>query len=193
MASKIEEKPAGYLEGSLLIATPAMQGTCFAKSLVFVFAHDEDGAMGIVINHIFDNLNYHHVFKQLNITDVEKTLDLPVHFGGPVESERGFILHTNDMRYTPVLKETNDIILSSNVDLLKDIASGKGPKQALFALGYAGWEAGQLEKEIENNSWISVPASSEVIFSSNHKSKWLETAQSYGIDLYRFSSNAGHA
>lgn len=202
MASKITEKHAGYLEGKLLIATPFLGGGCFMRSVIYVFAHDEDGAMGIVINHIFDNLKYSQIFKQLEINSEPTSFeDLPVHFGGPVESERGFVLHTyegmdNDYfkdHQSTVLKRSNEIILSSNLDILKDIAQGHGPKQSIFALGYAGWEPGQLEQEVAMNSWIAVPATPELIFSSDHKSKWRETAESFGIDLHKLTPTTGHA
>lgn len=202
MASRIAEKPAGYLEGKLLIATPFLGSGCFAHAVIYIFAHDEDGAMGLVINHIFDNLKYSQIFDQLKISvDTAPFDDLPVHFGGPVEAERGFVLHTQeglDQEYMAdhkgtVLKRNNEIILSSNLDILKEIAKGKGPKKSLFALGYAGWEAGQLEQEITANSWIAVPATPELIFSSDHQSKWLETAQSFGIDLHRLTPDVGHS
>lgn len=193
MASNLIEKPAGYLEGALLVATPSLRESCFARSVVYVFAHDEDGAMGLVINHVFDNLNSKQVFNQLHITDITPSISLPIHFGGPVESERGFILHTNDVLYPQTLKENKGIVLSSNVDLLKDIALGKGPKNVIFALGYAGWQGGQLEEEIAHNQWITFPATTDIIFSHTRSSKWLETGKAFGIDLYRISDEAGHA
>ena len=110
-----------------------------------------------------------------------------------MESERGFILHSDDAPHTTPLKENFGIALSSNIKLLENIAEGTGPTHALLALGYAGWSPGQLEKELESNSWVEVPATQDIIFSKNHESKWLETAQSYGIDLYRLSIECGHA
>lgn len=202
MGSKIAEKPPGYLEGQLLIATPFLAGGCFMRSVVYIFAHDDDGAMGLVINHIFDNLKYSQIFNQLNISPTTPfPEDRPVHFGGPVECERGFILHTKEgldhdyftNHHNSVLKRNNEIILSSNVDILKNIAAGKGPKHSLFALGYAGWDPGQLEQEIAMNSWILVPASPELIFDPQPSSKWLGTAESFGIDLHKLTPHVGHA
>lgn len=202
MGSKLIEKTAGYLEGQLLIATPFLTGGCFARSVVYVFAHDEDGAMGIVINHVFDNLKCSQVLKQLDIPTMPTVFkDSPVHFGGPVESERGFILHTHEgvkeeflvSHQETVLRRSNEIILSSNVDILKEMAQGKGPTQSIFALGYSGWDAGQLEQEIALNNWIPVPATPELIFSHSHHSKWLEAAESFGINLQRLTPSIGHA
>ncbi len=193
MAEHSAEKPAGYLEGQLLVATPGIQDSCFAKSVVYIFAHDDDGAMGVVINHIFDNLKYEEILKQFNIVSASSHPILPVHFGGPIQSERGFVVHSRDYLRGVPLKLTGELALSSSVEILQDIAKGEGPRDSILALGYAGWEAGQLEKEIEANSWLPIPASHELIFGKHHKSKWQAAAESVGVDLNRFSLQSGHA
>lgn len=194
MASKItmNEMNEGYLTGQLLVATPALTESYFDKAVIYVLSHNADGAMGIVINHIIQNLSSSLIFNHLNIEHAEQDQDMPIHFGGPIESQRGFVLHTRDYN-VDTFQLSTPIALSSNVQILKEIASGAGPSKSLFALGYAGWEAGQLEAEIAENSWLTMPATEEVIFDISNSNKWDHAIKSVGINSLRFSVDAGHA
>jgi putative transcriptional regulator len=186
--------PGGYLKGQLLIATPLVGSPGFARSVIFMCAHDAQGAMGIIINHIIENISYKELFEQLSI-ERKGTLDrLPVHYGGPVEINRGFVIyHFDDVPHPDTMLTVNDIAISSSLHVLREIAAGRGPKERILALGYAGWGAGQLEQEMEANSWISVPADRDLIFDADNETKWRRAAQSQGIDISKLTSDAGHA
>lgn len=186
--------PTGYLSGQLLIATPLVTSPGFAKSVIFMCAHDSAGAMGIIINHIIENISYKELFEQLAIDRAAHVEKLPVHYGGPVEINRGFVIyHFDELPHPDTLITVNNIAISSSIHVLKEIAAGAGPKERILALGYAGWGAGQLEIEMESNSWISVPATRDLIFSPDNEAKWNRAAQSQGIDIRKLTSDAGHA
>lgn len=184
----------GYLSGQLLVATPLVSSPGFMHSVIFMCNHDENGAMGIIINHIIENISYRDLFEQLSIKREESIDHLPVHYGGPVEINRGFVIyHYDDIPEPESICSINNIAVSSSLNILRDIAHGKGPDQRILALGYAGWAAGQLESEIEANSWISVPVSRELIFASDNEAKWQRAASSQGIDIRKLTSDIGHA
>lgn len=183
----------GYLEGQLLIATPVITGSCFYRAVIYVCVHNEDGAMGIVINHLIQNVTIRDILKQLSIEPIKLTHDIPVHFGGPVDPARGFVLHTDDYSRSETVLMGESIALTSNIEVLRDIALGQGPAESLLALGYAGWAPGQLEEEIEANSWITVPATKELVFDTGNPDKWTKAAASVGIDLLKLSTTVGHA
>lgn len=186
--------PGGYLSSRLLIATPLVSAPAFSRSVIMMFTHDEEGAMGIIINHIIENIGYKDLFEQLSIDSNESVEHLPVHYGGPVEINRGFVIyHFEDMPHADTLLTAGNIAVSSSIHLLRDIAQGNGPKDRILALGYAAWGAGQLEAEMEANSWISVPATRELIFEPDNNIKWKRAAESYGIDISRLTSYVGHA
>lgn len=184
----------GYLGGQLLIATPLVNSPGFSRSVIFMCSHDGNGAMGIIINHIIENISYEDLFEQLSISR-EKTIEkLPVHYGGPVEINRGFVVyHYDDLPHPDSVVSINNIAVSSSLHILRDIAAGHGPKHRLLALGYAGWAAGQLEAEMEANSWISVPSSRDIIFAADNESKWQLAANEQGIDIRKLTSDIGHA
>jgi len=183
----------GYLEGQLLIATPGLQFSCFAKAVIYVCSHSQHGAMGIIINQALEDLSSSILWQHFNIDTHGQQIYMPVHFGGPIDSARGFILHSADYQKPDTINIHQGVALSSSVEILKDIAKGDGPKQRLFALGYAGWGPNQLEKEIEANSWLNVPANNELVFGMDNKAKWQQAARTVGVDLYRLSSQVGHA
>jgi len=187
-----ESKP-GYLEGQLLIATPVVTGSCFYRSVIYVCVHNEEGAMGIVINQIINNVTIRDILKQLGIQPGVMKGDLPVHFGGPVDSARGFVLHTDDYKQRDTVIMKNGIALTSNIDVLKDLTVGVGPSRSIMALGYAGWNAGQLDVEIHQNSWLTAPASPDLVFENGGREKWFTAAESIGVDLLKLSPAAGHA
>lgn len=186
--------PAGYLSSRLLIATPLISSPAFSRSVILMCAHDENGAMGIIINHVIQNISYKDLFEQL---DIESSIDashLPVHYGGPVEINRGFIIHPfDDVPHPDTIVTVNNVAISSSIHILRNIAKGNGPQERILALGYAAWGPGQLENEMESNNWISVPATRELIFESDNDVKWKHAAEIYGIDINKLTSNVGHA
>jgi len=192
----IEKKHSnvGYLEGNLLVATPLLNDSCFEKAVIYVCAHNETGAMGILVNHTLADIKCNDILNQVGINSPEIDFsNYPVYFGGPVESAKGFILHTSDYYGINTQILHANVSLTSTIDILKDIAEGKGPSKQILALGCAGWEAGQLEKEIKENSWITIPASEDIVFDTNNINKWQEATNSLGINFVNYSSIVGSA
>ena len=182
-----------YVTGQLLIAMPGMRDERFAKSVIYMCAHTEEGAMGLVLNQRLDSLTFAELISQLELDEKHLSKDVPVHFGGPVESGRGFVLHTSDYQQDATLEVVNGVALTATVDILKAIAQGKGPQKSLLALGYAGWGPGQLDMEIRANGWLQVPSDSEIIFDIEPDTKWERAIQRLGIDPRMLSDDAGHA
>ena len=184
----------GYLVGNLLVATPLVVTPAFSHAVILICEHSKNGAMGIIINHIIENISYKDLFDQLAIEKENFVEKLPVHYGGPVEINRGFIIYPYEPeKYPETLIKVGNIAISSSIHILRDIATGNGPKERILALGYAGWGAGQIEVEIAANSWISVPASNDIIFSKDNLGKWKKAAESNGIDISKLTSEVGHA
>ena len=182
-----------YVTGQLLIAMPGMRDERFAKSVIYMCAHTEEGAMGLVLNQRLDSLTFAELISQLELDEKDISMNVPVHFGGPVESGRGFVLHTSDYQQDATLEVVNGVALTATVDILKAIAEGKGPQKSLLALGYAGWGPGQLDMEIKANGWLQVPSDSEIIFDIEPDTKWDRAIQRLGIDPHMLSDEAGHA
>ncbi len=190
-----------YLYGNLLIAMPDMTNDIFQRSVIYVCAHNAGGAMGIIVNRPAGTLNFPGLLAQLKIIDKSQQIRLPesagamkVLRGGPVEEQRGFVLHTSDFFIKDsTLEIDNDISLTATLDILKAIAHGVGPKQAIFALGYAGWDAGQLESEIQRNGWLHCPADPDLIFDDAIDTKYSRALQKLGIHPGMLSNEAGHA
>lgn len=193
MDNSITQVTKNSLAGHLLIATPMVQDSCFARSVVYLCSHSKEGAMGIIINYPVQNLYLNDVLGQLDITSGSTAESFPVHFGGPVEANRGFIVHSADYHAEGSLIVQNGITVSSNIAVLHDLAQGRGPAQGMLVLGYAGWSNGQLESEIESGSWIVVPASTELVFDTQNETKWNVAISTLGIDLGHFSHQVGHA
>lgn len=184
----------GYLEGQLLVATPNVTGSPFSKSVILMCAHSHEGAMGVIINHTLDNVHCSDLFDQLALSAGVIRDNPPVYYGGPVEVNRGFVIFEHDGQFLDeAMLTVGNIAISGSLNILKVIAEGRGPKRSLVALGYAGWSAGQLESEIQENSWISVPASTDLIFERANAKKWERAAMLQGVDLRKFSTVAGHA
>lgn len=181
------------LAGHLLIATPAVQDFCFTRSVIYVCSHTDSGAMGVIVNYPVKDLKMGQIFEQLDIVREPACRDLPIHFGGPVEANRGFIIHSNEFTSDEALIDKNGIIVSSSLTLLKSIAEGKGPKSGMLVLGYAGWSPGQLEAEIEAGSWMVIPATRELVFGTLNETKWNNAIATLGIDMGHFSGDIGHA
>lgn len=181
------------LTGQLLVAMPQMSDPRFERAVVYLCAHSDEGAMGLVVNRLIDSLTFEHLIEQLGIDGADESADLPVHFGGPVESSRGFVLHSADYTQDSTLLIDQDIALTATIDVLRAIADGSGPKQRVLALGYAGWAPGQLDAEIQANGWLLVPADADLVFGVDNQTKWDRALRKLGIDLTLLSSEAGHA
>lgn len=182
-----------YLTGKLLVAMPQMGDPRFHKAVIFICAHDVNGAMGLVINHTLPGLELSELLSQLHIEGNQTSPDIPVMSGGPVETGRGFILHKGDFRQIDSLKIESDIYVTGTIDALKAIAQGKGPDEMLFILGYAGWTAGQLDLELQQNAWLVVDADPALIFDSNPDECWDLAIRKIGIDPNMLSGEAGRA
>lgn len=181
------------LTGHFLIAMPAMTDPYFAKSLTLICEHNQDGAMGIVINRPID-MQLDALFEQINLELQDKALAASaVHFGGPVQTERGFVLHRPAGAWQSTLTVNGDTALTTSRDVLEAVANGRGPDKVMVMLGYAGWSAGQLEQEIGLNAWLSVPAQDSVIFDLPNDEKLDAAMQLLGVSFSQLSEGAGHA
>ena len=191
----------GYLDGQMLIAMPAMNDERFARTVIYVCAHSSEGAMGIVVNQRAQNIKFPDLLVQLEVIPAAERIELPTRAedvkvlkGGPVETGRGFVLHSADFFIeNSTLPIDEGICLTATLDILKAIARGNGPASAVLALGYAGWAPGQLEEEIQQNGWLNCDADPELIFGSDIEGKYQRALGKLGVDLGMLSSEAGHA
>ena len=182
------------LTGQLLVAMPQMMDPRFARSVVYVCAHSEDeGAMGFVINKLLASLTMDELLTHLKLEPSALGRAHPVHFGGPVEPGRGFVLHTADYREEATLIVGEEFGVTATLDILRAIGKGGGPRRSLLALGYAGWAPGQLDAEMQANGWLTVPADSDLVFDGDFAAKWQRALAKLGIDLTMLSTEAGHA
>jgi len=185
----------------MLIAMPAMLDERFARSVIYLCAHSSEGAMGIIVNHPAPNINFSDLLVKLNVIPAAERIQLPsraggvkVMRGGPVETERGFVLHSADFFIeNTTLPIDNGICLTATIDILKAIARGNGPASAILALGYAGWAPGQLENEIQGNGWLHCTADLDLIFGADITGKYEKALKKIGIGLGMLSSESGHA
>ncbi|WP_404380858.1 YqgE/AlgH family protein [Caenispirillum salinarum] len=184
---------SGYLVGKCLVAMPAMEDTNFSRTVVYVCAHTSEGAMGLVVNRTIDQLSFDDILEQMDIEPGVGTQSIRVHFGGPVEAARGFVLHTADYRDEGTLPVDSNISLTATADVLKDIAKGSGPRRRLMVLGYAGWGSGQLDEELKENAWLICPPDEKLLFGEDNEAKWNTAMKLMGIDMSRLSDTAGHA
>ncbi len=191
MTPQIKTTP--YLAGQLLVAMPQMQDPRFQRSVIYICAHTAEGAMGLMVNRLLDQLSFPDLLEQLGIDPTPACQGINVHFGGPVESGRGFVLHSADYMQDTTLMVDDGVALTATVDVLKAMAEGRGPRQSLLALGYAGWSAGQLDSEMLDNAWLSIPADEELLFSRDLPAKWEKAIHRLGIDFGTLSQDAGHA
>jgi putative transcriptional regulator len=191
----------GYLDGQLLIAMPVMSDPRFARSVIYMCAHSEDGAMGLIINQRASHISFPDLLERLGILGTngeagvgEEVGNLSIHVGGPVETGRGFVLHSSDYHAEDSTLPIEDgVCLTATIDILKAIAAGTGPDRAILALGYAGWSPGQLESEIQANGWLNCPADPDLIFDKNLETKYAKALAKLGIDPSHLVSDAGHA
>jgi putative transcriptional regulator len=182
-----------HLAGMLLVAMPGMPDPRFDRSVIFLCAHSSEGAMGIIVNQLAPNVAFETIVEQLGIEPTAEAADIKVHVGGPVESSRGFVLHSADYVHENTLMIDESFALTATVDVLRAIAGGEGPKQKVFALGYAGWSAGQLDAEIQKNGWLIAPPDANVVFDLDDGEKWAGALKKIGVDPSLLSSTAGHA
>lgn len=194
--SKPQEKPVkverGSLRGHFLIAMPSLRDPIFANTITYVCEHSREGALGIVVNHPLE-LDLGEIFKQLDLESTNPLASMPVLSGGPVQMDRGFVLHPRGEKWESTIEVSSDISLTASRDIMVSLAENKGPQKALVALGYAGWGAGQLEEEIGQNSWLTVPADSSILFDTPCEQRWTAASKYLGIDLNLIHSTAGHA
>ena len=181
------------LSNHFLIAMPALDDPNFHHTTTFICEHDEDGALGVVINRPM-NMRLAEILKYMDIEPGSEEISAtPVYMGGPVQNDRGFVLHEPSGNWEATLKVTDTIGITSSRDILQAIAAGEGPERAIVTLGYAGWGAGQLEQELADNTWLSGPASSKIVFDTPSEQRWQAAAALLGVDLNLLSSDAGHA
>jgi len=186
---------SGYLTGQMLIAMPTMPDNRFARSLIYVCAHSDRGAMGLVVNKpVSTQITFRELLRQLAIPFKAPSPPVPVQYGGPMEMGRGFVLHSSDYKAdSTTLDVSNNFRLTATIDILKDLAAGDGPEKAMVALGYAGWDAGQLEGEIHKNGWLNCDADNELLFGPDLDRKWHKAIKKLGVDLAKLSDRTGHA
>jgi putative transcriptional regulator len=203
MTPKTKRRPSRggtTLEGQLLIAMPIMTDKRFARSVIYMCAHSKEGAMGLIINHRANHITFPDLLDRLGLTPQNSDggiaadiLGRQVHMGGPVETGRGFVLHTADYHATDsTLEIAGGISLTATIDILKAIAAGRGPQKSILALGYAGWSAGQLESEIQANGWLHCPADAEIIFEEDLDAKYEKALARIGVNPSFLVGEAGH-
>ncbi len=197
MAGKERPKAIGgenFLEGKLLIALPGMSDQRFERRVIFMCAHSVTGAMGLILNKPIEGLAFHELIRRLDLPVTPKTPDSPILFGGPVETGRGFVLHSGEYEKSEsTLPISADVSLTATLDILRAMAEGRGPEKTIFALGYAGWGPGQIESEIQANGWVHCDADPELIFDPGMNSKWSTALRKLGIDISALSAHAGRA
>lgn len=191
----MEEKTTqtASLEGQLLIAMPAMTDPRFERAVIYVCAHNAEGAMGLVVNKLFDEIDFEQLLEQLEIEPSAPSVPVNIHFGGPVEAQRGFVLHTAEYVGEGTVVVDDRVALTATLDIVKQLANGTGPRSTLLALGYAGWGPGQLEDEITENAWLHAPFDEGVVFDDQNETKWQRALKSIGVDLSTLSGTAGRA
>ncbi len=183
MTVSIAGSPNGYLTGHFLVAMPGMADKRFERSVIYVCAHNAEGAMGLVVNKLFGSITFTELMSQLEVSGEHLPTDKPVHYGGPVEGARGFVLHTADYQREGTMTVTDEVALTATFDVLRAIADGRGPRKALLALGYAGWSAGQLDAEMQQpNGWLAVPADERLIWDTDLDAKWDRAIAKIGIN-----------
>lgn len=189
-----DDPAGGYLSGQLLIAMPGIGDPRFERAVVLVCAHDEEHAMGLAVNRPLDGLHLGDLLEKLDIdAGAESALAEPVMIGGPVERERGFVLHTDDYQSEGSLPIARGLVLTATREVLELLAAGEGPRRCFMALGYAGWGAGQLEQEIRDNVWLTCPADEALLFGDDYDHKWSQALAKLGIDPGLLTAAAGSA
>jgi putative transcriptional regulator len=184
----------GFLLGKLLLALPGMPDRRFEKSVIFMCAHSDEGAMGLIVNKPFEGLSFRELVERLDVKVTANAPDPPILFGGPVGTGQGFVLHTSEFGAgEATMPVTSEISLTATIDILRAIAEGRGPEKALFALGYAGWGPGQIESELSSNGWVHCDAQKAILFDLQCDDKWRAAFATLGADISGLSADAGRA
>ncbi len=193
------QRARGFLDDQFLIAMPGMKDERFARSVIYMCAHSDEGAMGLIINQT-QTLRFPDLLVQLGVMNEQEAIRLPqktrdfmVRNGGPVDRGRGFVLHSDDVMVDSSMPVAEEVCLTATIDILRAISAGRGPRQALMTLGYAGWAAGQLEGEIAANGWLTCPATPDLLFDTDIDRKYDRILMSIGVDPTHLSVEAGHA
>lgn len=185
------------LQHHFLIAMPALQDPLFKRSVVYICEHNDEGAMGLIVNKPMDNLTVDGILTKLKISptprDPAVRLDKPVFAGGPLAEDRGFILHSAQRTFTSSIRVSDNTIITTSRDVLEALGTPEQPENVLVALGYCAWEKDQLEGELLENAWLTTPANSNILFHTPIAERWREAAKSIGIDIHNITSEAGHA
>ncbi|HHZ08857.1 MAG TPA: YqgE/AlgH family protein [Rhizobiales bacterium] len=194
-----KDSSGGFLSDQFLIAMPGMKDDRFARSVIYMCAHSPEGAMGLIINQP-QPMRFPDLLVQLGIVDEQEAIrlpatarDFPIRNGGPVDRSRGFVLHSDDYTVESSMPISDEVCLTATIDILRAISTGRGPRRALMALGYAGWAAGQLEQEIADNGWLTCAADPDLLFDGDLDRKYDRVLATLGIDLAHLSHSAGHA
>jgi len=191
-SADFDELTPGSLRNHFLIAMPSLNDSSFAHTVTYICEHSDKGAMGVVINSATP-MQLREVFEQMGLEDDAKVGDQIVMAGGPVQQERGFVLHPAGTHWQSTLAVSPEVSLTASRDIIIALAAGRGPSQYLITLGYAGWDEGQLEAEIAANSWLTVPADKDIIFNIPFEQRWTAAARSLGVDVNLITGTAGHA
>lgn len=195
MAEKPEQKLelSGYITGQFLLAMPHIQDPRFEKAVIYMCGHDVNGAMGLIINKYLGDFTLQGLLAYLNLPKNTTKQDLPIYFGGPVETGRGFVLHSDDFSHPSTVPLKDHISLTATIDILQAIAEGNGPQDCLLAMGYVGWEAGQLDTELHSNHWLQMDADLAVLFHMPTEKKWEIALKNLGITPEALSEDCGRA
>jgi len=185
--------PSSSLTGRILVSTPAIQDDCFTRTLVYIVSHSTDRSMGIICNKVTHGISFPLLLSQLGIETSPRLRSQPIHFGGPVESRRGFILHSSDYQHGETISVSQHVSLTATIDIVKDIAKHEGPQHYILALGYAGWGKGQLDMEVNNMAWLDIPADKELLFHHDDDYKWARAQEMLGFNIDALTPYHGHA
>lgn len=188
-----KQELSGYLTGQFLLAMPHMQDPRFEKVVIYICGHDTNGAMGLVVNKHLGDLTLRGLLEYLNLPKESINRDLPIYFGGPTDTGRGFVLHSDDFTHPGTVSLGNHISLTATVDVLQSIAEGGGPKDCLLAMGYVGWGPGQLDSELHSNRWLQVEADSETLFHAPIEKRWEMAIAKLGATPETLSDELGQA
>lgn len=183
-----------FLDGKLLVAMPSGDESVFTRSVIYMCAHSGDGAMGLIVNKPAPELEFDDLLKQLDVATAPGSNEIHVHLGGPVEHGRGFVLHSAEYNIEDATMDVGrGFSMTATLDILRDMASGVGPRERIMALGYSGWGPGQLEKEIQNNGWLVVDADRSIVFETADEEKWQKALETLGVSPSMLSSAGGAA
>jgi putative transcriptional regulator len=182
-----------WLTGQFLVAMPGMTDPRFTRAVVYICSHGPNGAMGLVVNRLFGEADFRMLLDQLNLESSVNTPEIAVHFGGPVEMGRGFVLHSGDYLREGTTRIDDTVAVTATVEIVQDIADGKGPARVVMALGYTGWSAGHLDEEMKRNGWLTVASDEDILFDSDLETKWDRAMAKIGISPAMLSDTAGHA